>query len=799
LADATRSYITQPILRTAPEIAATLSSRSYTPGSGFEKKVFGDTRVDPIQRKVSDQYRRQSTSSNQALRLASRPLAVAEGAFSVVNDAPVVGAAAKGAKILSKEAAPAGKVVVRAAENADKAMFGKVNRQQADDAIRQAVQNREAAARQGASQRTMDWHDKNLELVTQQKYSPTQIGSINPKGEPLGKTPKAPAPTAAINTRIPQEVTNTNTINGEFQKAMVDKDAPIINYLKGVEDKTGRAGLVDQFTYDTGLQRRANSIANAMIQGSKDIEGAFKGLSGRSKGEFDKYVSARQELSNAERGLPTSASVPELQQTTKDLSHHADRFTALNKYYKEWSDRLHQSGIIDDATHKKFNANNDYTHVQRVVDDLAGFKGRAGRSYSLGSSLSRMKRKGSQRDIQPADTTAFKYGQDVQSEIQRNQTSSNLIDVLASQGHAKQVENTTSKNTLSRIVNGKTEVWEVPKDIKEVADNVSPYQLGILGRIVAAPQRLLRAGATGLSLPFTAANYVKDQVSSAAMSKNVLATHRPENIMSGLYQAAKDFGVTTDDAMWQKFITHLGDTTQYDFIRNAKNAGQLSREIRLGQGGRAINKGIHPIRTLEDLNQITEKATRFQNFKGTYNQALKDGLNETAATQKATLAAWQNSVDFSRMGHVGQAANLLIPYFNAGIQGTRLLGRRVGEAPAATSAKIIGFVGLPLAGATLYNMEDKQRKAVYDNISDYEKQNNIILVLPGAKQNEDGSYSGVIKVPLQPGMSNTVQPIRMGIENFAHQNPQDIAAMSKQFFGAMAGPIPTVSPRRLAG
>lgn len=597
----------------------------------------------------------------------------------------------------------------------------------------------------------------------------------------------------ADNTKVPLQVTNKDTLLGELKTAMVDKDAPILDYLKGVEKETGQTGLVKQFMYDTGLQRRSSSIANAMMDNSDNLSAAFRGLVGKEKKAFDGYVGARREIQYAKDGLQTSAPVEELQGVVSAGSRFDDRYNALNGYYKEWAGRLHQAGILDDATYKSFTDSGEYTRVQRVMDDLAGFRGSGGNSYSLGTTMTKQKRKGSQRDIQPADLTAMKYAQDSQTEIQRNQTSSNLIDVLASQGHARQVENTTSKNTLSRIVDGKTEIWEVPRDIKEVADNVSPYQLGILSRIIAFPQRLLRAGATGLSAPFTTANYAKDQVSSAAMSENVKVTHQPKNVFNGLYQAAKDFGVGTDDPTWQKFLENLGDTTQYDFLRNQKSAKQFSRELRLGQGGRAINKGLHPIRTVEDLVQITEKATRFQNFKGTYEKALADGVPEAEALQKATLAAWQNSVDFSRMGSVGQVANLLIPYFNAGIQGTRLLVRRTGEAPLATSSKIISFVGLPLAAATFYNMEDEGRKKVYDNISDFEKQNNIIIVLPGAEQHEDGSYSGVVKIPLQPGMSNTVQPLRMAIENYAHDNPQDVLAMSKQFLGAVAGPINTNS------
>ena len=603
----------------------------------------------------------------------------------------------------------------------------------------------------------------------------------------------------ADNTKVPLQVTNKDTLLGELKTAMVDKDAPILDYLKGVEKETGQTGLVKQFMYDTGLQRRSSSIANAMMDNSDNLSAAFRGLVGKEKKAFDGYVGARREIQYAKDGLQTSAPVEELQGVVSAGSRFDDRYNALNGYYKEWAGRLHQAGILDDATYKSFTDSGEYTRVQRVMDDLAGFRGSGGNSYSLGTTMTKQKRKGSQRDIQPADLTAMKYAQDSQTEIQRNQTSSNLIDVLASQGHARQVENTTSKNTLSRIVDGKTEIWEVPRDIKEIADNVTPFQLGALGRIVSAPQRLLRAGATGLSAPFTAANYVKDQVSSGVFSKSVMDTHRPDNIVNGIYLAAKDFGVGVDDPLWQKFQQHLGDTTSYDFIRNQSSNKDLSREMRLGQSGRAINKTIHPIRTLEDLNQVTEKATRFQNFKGIYEKTLKETGSEADATRAATIAAWQNSVDFSRMGDVSQALNLLIPYFNAGIQGTRTLGRAFAQRPVATTAKTVGGVAMPLAGITLYNLSDPQRRAVYDNISDYEKENNIVVVLPGAKQLKDGSYEGVIKVPLQPGLSNLVQPVRTSIENYAHSEPQDVAKMAKEFVGALTGPINTSNMAAFGG
>lgn len=642
------------------------------------------------------------------------------------------------------------------------------------------------------------------QLTSQQAPDP------NIKANQIAPQVDAPAnqvnvPNATNDIVVPETVTNAGTLPGEFQKQAADKDANYINYLKKVEKETGQTGLVDQFYYDSGLQRRSNSIANATAKNSQNLTGAFEGLTGKSKQEFDRYVELRNEIANANRGLKTRESLDNLVAQEQALAgKYGNRFESLNNYYKEWATKLREGGLIDEPTYQSFVQNNDYTHIQRVMDDIAGYTGSTGgNSMSLGTTKAKLKRTGSQRAIQPADITALNYGQKMQSEIQRNKTASDMIDVLVGQGQAKQVpaDQAARKNTIRRIVDGKTEIYQVPRDIKEIADNITPFQLGTLGKIVAAPQRVLRAGATGLSAPFTAANYVKDQIGSAVFSKNVAATHLdPRNALSGLWNATRDTLGESNNPLWKKFIESSGDTTGYDFLRNAKDAARMSKEVRLGKKGKYVNMVTAPIRTLEELNAITEKATRFQNFKGVYESALKKTGNEADALREATLAAWQNSVDFSRMGNTAQAINLLIPYFNAGIQGTRLLGRRFGEAPVGTTMKTLGFVALPMTGLTLYNLSDEKRKAVYDNISDYEKENNLIIVLPNAEQKADGSYDGVIKVPLQQGLTNLAQPFRMQAENFAGKStPNEVAQMAQQFFGAFAGPVGTGSLREAAG
>lgn len=589
-----------------------------------------------------------------------------------------------------------------------------------------------------------------------------------------------------------------NGVKEQLGTAFIDRAAPVIGVLKKAEKQSGEKGLVDQFLYDTGLQSRSNSIANAKIRDSQPLSEALGGLDKKGLADFNEYAAARAELSNADRGLKTSRPVEDLKATIQRLGgEHNPRFAAMNQYYKDLAKDALDGALIDKKKYDEFVANDDYIRTQRNFDELVNNTSGVGNSYSLGKSITSQKRKGSSRDILPADQTAFNYMQDLQKEIQRNQTATNLIDTLQQFGMARELtaQEAVHKNTIKRLVDGKTQVFEIDPEIKKVVENIAPYQLNALEKIVAAPARIFRAGTTGLSAPFTAANYIKDQIGSGINSKAVAATHNPVNVFSGLYEAGKDQFVGSHDEMWQKFIAHAGDTTSYDMTRNVRGSKELSAEIRGGQAVKIGHAVLHPIRTLEDVNSITEKATRFQNFKGVYNEALKGGATEQEALQHATLAAWQNSVDFNRAGDWARAVNLLVPYFNAGIQGSRQLTRSFANRPLATSAKVLAGVTMPLAGLTAYNMADPDRRKIYNNISEFEKENNFILIPPNAKQNQDGSYN-VFKVPIPPGFGNLAQPTRRVIESYVNGNPVDGVKIAQDLIQAVSGPLDPHNPQQ---
>lgn len=653
----------------------------------------------------------------------------------------------------------------------------------------------------GAAQQSQLSKQAMAKPAVTQKLNPfkEELGAVGPGVGKLRAEMNAPAVSSKLIDKTPPSpgtlnITSKSGLKTQLMSAVVEKDQPLIKVLSQIEKKTGKKGIVDKFMYDSGLLSRSNATANQKLMSNKNLKNALSGMSKRDLADFNRYSAARSELYNASRGLTTSSPVASLQKTVLELrSKYATRFENMNKFYKDYSKDLLDNGIITKEKYAQFISSPDYVRIQRNMSDVVGFSNaKGGQGMSLRTTFTTKKRTGSQREILPVEQTAFQYAQKAQSEIQRNQAASGIIDALQGTDLIRPLgkgERPTNLNIIGRLKNGVQEDFVVSPEIKAIVSNLNPYQLGTLERLVSLPKRVVQATTTGLSVPFSMANYVKDQLGSAINSKNVIATHNPLRIFEGLYAASKDFAIGNNSASWQKFLAHNGDATQFDMLRNVANSKQLSRELRLGQVGKAINRISSPLKTLEDLISITEKATRYQNFRGMEAAAFKKTGNKSQALQEATLAAWQNSTDFSRFGTWGKTLNLLIPYFNSGIQGSRQIMRSLKQRPVATSVKLMAELGMPMVGLTAWNLSQPDRAAAYDNISDYEKENNLIIIPPGAlSQNEDGTYN-VWKIPMPQGYSNLIGPVRRSMESFSKQSPVDFTNIATDIIGAVSGPV----------
>lgn len=648
-----------------------------------------------------------------------------------------------------------------------------------------------------------------------------------PKEKPVVSkkvTPVAPADMPYIENSIdPTDPFNNRNVFRRISNDVAtrfDDTAKMLSMFKRLEKETKIPGLVDKYYFNTGNIQQSNSIANALMKDSPELKFALEGLSdfsttGKKARElvgskkmsdldrFDEYAAARAELYNYGDKMRTFRSKEENAAIVKaGDAEFSQRFEALNLYYKKQADRLYENGIISKEQLDSYKANDNYIRLQRDMEDVVNPQMSKSRAISLKSTTAGQKRKGSGREILSPVRSLLKRTQQLELEIQRNKAASDTLDMLSLFGLAEKIPSSriTNKNTIGRYVGGKKEYWEVPKDIKEAMENVQPHIMGITARIISSPVRLLRAGATGLSAPFAAKNWVRDQASSGIQSADVIATHSPQNVLSGLAQASKDFASLETSDLWKKFSEYAGDRTVFDDLRNARDTNEMLQGLMHGRSAEIKSRMTHPVRTLEDLIGITEKSTRFQNFKGTYEKVLKESGNEQEALMQGILAARRNSTDFGRSGDLSRIANLFIPFFNAASQGSRTLARSFRERPLVTSMKTISTVMLPTVALSMYNHADENRRKAYESINDFEKQDNFIFISPDAKQNPDGSWEGIVKVPKPQGYRELVDPVRKAVDQFlAGQEPKASFDMLGDMLTALSGPLDLNSPASAVG
>jgi hypothetical protein len=135
---------------------------------------------------------------------------------------------------------------------------------------------------------------------------------------------------------------------------------------------------------------------------------------------------------------------------------------------------------------------------------------------------------------------------------------------------------------------------------------------------------------------------------------------------------------------------------------------------------------------VEHLNQAGENAMRLAIYKA----AIESGQSRN----KASSLAKNGTVNFNRRGELGQQANALWLFFNAGVQGTAALahanfkGAHKRQAWALTTAMAtLGY----LAASALGGGDDDE----YDKLSDYTKTRNLVIK----------AGDGWIKIPVPYG------------------------------------------------
>lgn len=367
-------------------------------------------------------------------------------------------------------------------------------------------------------------------------------------------------------------------------------------------------------------------------------------------------------------------------------------------------------------------------------------------------------------------------------------------------GEAQKINTTVNKGnqtTMSFLDDGVENVAKIDPDIAAAIHSWDKQSQNVMNEVLRFANNVFKYGTTGANAGFALPNFVADQVGSAINSKTLMSTHNPKNFVHSLFMA---MGKPLNDKDAEILRGYLrGNKGQTSINQYTKAATANKAANKLVRQGANWKKGTytmvrHPkeaMRALFDATEgavaVTENVTRIQNYRGTVNAATKAGRSAEDVTRLANQAARENSVDFLEMGSYGRVINSLIPYFNAAIQGNRVMLRNASERPATFAAKTTALIGVPIAATTIWNTSDPDRKAIYDTIPDYIKETNYVVITPGAKWNEETKkWDGVVMMKKPPGFKEFAEPVRKYIEYAADDPAADLGSFLRDEGGSVA-------------
>lgn len=503
---------------------------------------------------------------------------------------------------------------------------------------------------------------------------------------------------------------------------------------------------------------------------------------------LDQYLIAKHA---PEVGTITGRNAAKDAQLVKDLAPTYEPIAQkVNSYGQKLLDYATQTGLVSPNTAAALKVKYpNYVPLNRIFSELEKTSPVVGRSgvASLRKQTVVQTLKGSERAIQNPTESLLTKTLDAFNQGERNVAGSQLAsykDLPAFQGLIRELKSgETATHTFSYLDNGVKKTFETTPEIAAAAELLDKRQIGFIGQIIAAPVRVARVGITGLNIPFIASNIAKDQVSAFINSDKALQTSIA-NPMVFLKSACEAIGHGQEYDNW---IRSGGGGTSFDISRSAPNVSVA--QIRSGRSlvSNIAYKVTHPgelFRTAENVVARGEELTRLQQFIGTRDTLLKQGMSEADANILAAKQSREATVNFARSGDWGKALNSTFLYINAGIQGSRTLVRSLVQRPVQTVAKIGLTVLTPIAVVTAWNLSDPQRKAAYDDIKDFEKENNLVIIPPNPTKDPKTGKWNVIKIPYSQEIANLTVPMRKSIEALQGYDAPGFADFAKAIIGS---------------
>jgi hypothetical protein len=267
-------------------------------------------------------------------------------------------------------------------------------------------------------------------------------------------------------------------------------------------------------------------------------------------------------------------------------------------------------------------------------------------------------------------------------------------------------------------------------------------EFGKFARIVSGSS-ILRAMATGVNVGFAIKNIFRDFAYMWVASQHYVkgagwqstySTFAPKAMM----QMASDFRAVAKDVALRKGIYKdmVEDGVLLDFL---SGKDKIMKE--------RIGKDPNPhLQAVIDALYYASTTSELLGRASLYNRARRKGLSRQEAAYLA-----RDYMFFGDYGTFTKAVDTVVPYFGATIKATEGIWRSLKRNPKEFSLKAVQAM---LFGATMYLLNDAINPEAYKQLSDRDKQNNIIVPFYIPFTGTDGKDKHMVpKIPKDSGQA----------------------------------------------
>jgi len=548
--------------------------------------------------------------------------------------------------------------------------------------------------------------------------------------------------------RKANEKFGSEPLRNKLKRALIDSSA-------NVQEALMRQGSVGEH-----VRRQFDAISGASAKAQLAVEKQREALSGMSLREqqaMGDMVAIDRDLAINKPGYTkifgkTDTELRAARQTfQKDYkltdAEMARVENATRQYFDAWktnTQRMLDAGLID-ATQKQALDAQDYSpkqFLEKIDPDSQAFSSIGGGRVSVPDSGIKRLKEGSDSYFRNnpmrllSEATAR-----IETRIARNEANVELAKLPAGNGIVEVVKPGTPApsgyEALTYMENGKQKTIHMKSEYaKEWRQNdplINSELVNWLQWLSGA--KLVRAGATGYNPAFLVTNVPRDLVTMWMQAgKQGYSPHAPV----ALAEMAGDLAKVAGDA-WKRKGRYI------DYVNQGGGRELLTHEGALSSRRENLAPAVAKVqKVLSYVNEFSEVVTRLAYRE----RMIKNGMDPASASKAAG-----EYVDFSRGGSVAKAVDRMgIPYLNAAIQGTRSMARAAGRDPGAFVYKT---AQLMTGAAGLYALNQMTNPDGLANVSDREKADNFIIMLPKAFEytDKDGTtVSPYLKVSKEQSM-----------------------------------------------